>query len=98
MQETSLEAFAKIKPHMGERQVEVFNALAALCKNQSDATDMEIAQFLGKKDPNYVRPRRYELVYKYTDSQGKSLLVEESCHRSCHVTGRQAIAWKIKDL
>lgn len=86
-QQTSLLAFQQIKPKMGKRQEEVFNALCKLCEQQEDATDQEIRVFLGKDEPNYVRPRRYELV----NSLKK---VCSSNKRKCKVTGKVAIAWK----
>ena len=60
-----------------------------LCQLEGDATDYEIAKFLGKDDPNYVRPRRYELLNRLK-------VIEESRERPCKVTGKKAIAWKIR--
>jgi len=48
-------------------------------------TDRELAEQLGYKDPNKVRPRRNELV-----SECK---VSYKGQRVCKVTGQMAIIW-----
>jgi len=88
IQETSLEAYEQIKEKIGERHQSILNALRILNKNGRDATDYELAVYLGQADPNYVRPRRYELVNKFK-------LVGFSQKRICAVTGKVALAWKI---
>ncbi len=88
MQETSLEAYEGIKPKLGERQRIVYEALKELCEIDGDATDTEIMNHLLKQDPNYVRPRRYELVNKYC-------VVGFSRMRVCKLTGATCRAWKI---
>lgn len=87
MQQTSLISYDQLRPTLGERQKRVYHALKDLCILQVDATDMELARYMGESDPNHVRPRRNELVYKHE-------LVKQSCKRMCMVTGRLAIAWK----
>ena len=84
IQDTSLKALEEIKDKMGERQLLVYNAL----KELGEATDYEIAKHLGKNDPNFVRPRRYELVNKFK-------LIGFSRKKTCKVTGKQALAWKV---
>lgn len=69
---------------LGVRQKMVYEKLRDL----DEATDYEIALSLEKKDPNFVRPRRKELV--------DFGLVEEYQKRKCSVTGRLAIAWRAK--
>lgn len=49
-------------------------------------TDRELAVLLGVDDPNYVRPRRKELV-----DLG---LVVDAGKRVCSVTGRKVYVWK----
>lgn len=88
MQETSLEAYEEIKSKISERHREILNALKEIQEKGEDATDYEIAIYLGKSDPNYVRPRRYELVNKLK-------LVGFSQKRRCKITGKKALAWKI---
>lgn len=89
MQETSLQAYDEIQEKLGERQKEVLKAIQELCKVQGDATDSEIANHLMKQDPNYVRPRRFELARKFR-------LIEFSQQRVCKMTFKTCIAWKIR--
>ena len=86
MQETSIIAYHEIIEEnlLGKRQILIYGALRDL----GEATDYEIAKFLERPDPNFVRPRRKELA-----DYG---LVVESQKRKCNVTGRLAIAWKVK--
>ena len=88
MQETSLIAHDKIKPKMGKRQIEILKAIFELSKVLGDATDSEVMNHLMKEDPNYVRPRRYELVNKFK-------WVGFSQQRICKITGETCMAWKI---
>jgi len=83
-QQTSIEAYKEMKPKIGERQLEILKALKFL----GLATDYEIAKFLGKDDPNYVRPRRFELVNKLK-------LVCYAGKTKCSVTGKNALTWKL---
>lgn len=87
VKETSLEAYQEIQQSIGIRQQEVLGALIRLCANFGDATDYELATCLNKTDPNYVRPRRWELVNELK-------LVGFSSKRPCRITGRMALAWK----
>jgi len=87
IRDTSLIAWDEIREKIGERQAEIMVALRKLTELHGNATDYEITIFLGKKDPNYVRPRRYELVNKLK-------LVGYHERRKCRVTGKQALAWK----
>jgi len=83
MKQTSLEAYEQIQPELSERQNQILEALTEL----EEATDYEIADHLGKTDPNYVRPRRHELVndFKYVGFSQK---------RKCKMTGKTCLAWK----
>ena len=85
VQDTSIKTYHEIISEglLGDRQVEVYELLA---KNVP-LTDMEITQKLGKKDPNYVRPRRKELV-----DMG---IVEDAGKRKCSITNRDAYQWQI---
>lgn len=90
VRETSAEAHRDMASSgkMCDRQREVMNALAIINSSVAlDATDSEIARALGHSDPNYVRPRRFELVEKG--------LVVASRKRRCLVTGRTCIAWSV---
>jgi hypothetical protein len=84
IQQTSIESYHNIK-HLGDKQSDVLITIAAY----PNLTDSEIAVRLGKKDPNVVRPRRYELVHDYG-------LVVSSGKRVCTVTGKTALTWRIK--
>lgn len=84
IQETSKLAFEEIKEKMGERQLEVYEAIEEL----GEPTDYEIARLLFKLDPNYVRPRRYELVNKLK-------MVGFAGKRKCTVTNKMAMTWRI---
>ena len=88
IEETSKIAYEEISTIANERQQMVYDALAQLCVIQGDATDQEIMDYLGKDDPNFVRPRRYELVNKLK-------LVTFSQKRKCGITGKLVLAWKI---
>ncbi len=57
--QTSLLAYRGVLPHLGKRQLEVFEGLKLL----SNASDKELADFLGLKI-NQVTPRRGELLLK----------------------------------
>lgn len=88
IQETSLMAHENIKPKLGERQSIILKAIYDLCSVMDDCTDSEIMSHLIKQDPNYVRPRRYELVNKFK-------FVAFSQQRKCKITGETCMAWKI---
>jgi hypothetical protein len=64
------------------RQVEVLDLIIATPMR----TDREYAELLGVDDPNYVRPRRKELV-----DLG---LITHAGKRVCSVTGRRVYVWK----
>ena len=83
-QQTSIKSYLDLieEQKLGKRQLEVLRVL-----KQEPLTDLEITKRLGKLDPNYVRPRRNELV--------KHLLVKKTGRRICKVSGRLANVWKV---
>lgn len=85
IQQTSIDSYQQKQPTMGEDQQLVLIAINA----QPDSTDAEITRFLGKEDPNFVRPRRYELEHELG-------LVERSGKKVCTITGRTALTWRVK--
>lgn len=85
--ETSKQALHELQD-LGERHKIIFHAIQDLTKDQGDATDSEIMKYLFKNDPNFVRPRRYELVNKLK-------MVGFSRKRVCQVTGKVVLAWKV---
>ena len=84
IQETSRESFAEEKEKgLSVRQHLVFNVL----QEKGPCTDREIADYLGQTDPNFVRPRRFELV--------KSGAVSWTNKRKCRITGKTSIVWSV---
>jgi len=88
MEGTSLDAWDQMQSKLGERERIILKAIKELCEIQGDATDTETMTHLLQQDPNYVRPRRYDLVNKYK-------LVGYSQTRVCKLTGATCSAWKI---
>lgn len=83
VQSTSLFTYRnEVLPTLGARQKSVMDELAK-CENM---TNGELAVALGWQI-NRVTPRTNELV--------KAGRVVEACRRSCRVTGRRCIAWRI---
>jgi hypothetical protein len=86
IQETSRMSYAdeNIKG-LSERQNKVFFVVLQL--GGQGITDREIARQIGAEDPNFVRPRRFELV--------KAGILEPGMKRKCNVTGKTSITWKV---
>lgn len=83
IQNTSLDAYFENLPHFGIMEQKVFDVIMKL----GCPTDLEIARYLGFKDPNKVRPRRNGLVEKG---------VVTNCEtRICSVSGRLSKSWRI---
>ena len=86
MQPTSLEAYEEVKKTLGSRQHRV---LEKLNYNPTAMTNTEIA-FALDSPINTITPRVFEL-------RGKGLVVEHE-KRKCTITGRMAIAWRVKSM
>lgn len=71
-------------PKLGDRQEEV---LKVIYQADKSLTDKEISNKLNRPI-NTVTPRRNELVKK-------GLVIEDE-RRKCTITGRKAIAWKVR--
>jgi len=84
MQVTSLEAYQEVKKTLGHKQKEVYKVLEL---SSYPLTNSELAERL-MWTINTVTPRTNELVEKN--------LVTEAYKRKCLITGRTAIAWRIK--
>lgn len=85
---TSLNAYyGEVLPNIGAKQQSIIELFISTGKDK-DYTNSEISQKLGW-GINRVTPRVYELR-----QQG---LLEEAQRRSCRITGRTAIAWKLKN-
>ena len=88
IQDTSRISYGQIKENgLGEKQRIVYDQIKKSSSIGLYQTDREIAQALGFRDPNKVRPRRFELV-----AMG---LVEEAGKKICSISGRLSISWKI---
>ena len=60
-----------------------------LLQERNNLTDREMADILGYKDPNKVRPRRNELT--------KKEIVVEDKKRTCLIGLKLSIAWKLNE-
>lgn len=83
IQSTSQKSLSEEKRKgIGERQAIILDVI----RTYGPITDKEIAERLCVPDPNYVRPRRFELV--------EAKLVEELLpKRRCRVSGKTAMQW-----
>jgi len=86
MRPTSIEAYMDIITNLGERQKTILRAIIELYEKGGTPTDREIAQHLRVSDPNFVRPRRFELM--------KLGVIVESEKRICLVSNKKALTWK----
>lgn len=88
MRSTSLKAYDDFdESELAHRQLQVLNAIRELNNQGRNPTDWEITEHLGFKDPNKVRPRRYDLMEK-------GYIVEHE-KRTCTVTGKTSLTWKL---
>jgi len=87
MKETSIITYQDLldEGKISQRQEEVISALEVL----GTATDTEIARHLCYEDPNFIRPRRKELV-----DMG---VVFEIDKRICSQTGRLCYLWSLNN-
>ncbi len=85
MQPTSFEAYEEVKKKLGYKQMRVLEAIQI---HAYAITNSELAEYL-KWSINTVTPRTNELV-------NIKKIVKEDCKRICRITGRTAIAWRIK--
>lgn len=85
VQQTSLDAFERIKPSLGERQRQVLRVF--LLNRRKSYTNHELAREL-KLEINTVVPRVYEL-------REKGLLVLAG-KRPCSITHHDCLAWMLR--
>ena len=83
VKQTSLEAYSRIKKELGSRQQEVYDGFLG----NGTCTNLELSRSLGIPI-NQITPRTNELV--------KLGFVTEDEKRRCSVSGRKAIAWRVK--
>ena len=88
MSDTSLGAFHRNKDKLSNREKEVYETLIRYCTNYVGLTDQEITKLLNQSDPNYVRPRRRELV--------KKGIVFDVGKRECTVTHETSTIWGLR--
>ena len=88
IQETSRQSYQEEKKKgLTERHHEILHALMA----GGPMTDRELQDYLGKKDANEIRPRRFELAsFEYG---AKIECVEK---RICRITKKKAMVWRIR--
>jgi DNA-binding MarR family transcriptional regulator len=84
MRQTSLIAYRKIKPDLGQKQDHI---LEVFRRTGLTFTNRELAQVLGW-DINRVTPRVFEL-------RDKGYL-QEAGDKQCDVTGHRAMVWKLR--
>ena len=82
-QQTSLEAFKEIKKDLGQKQQEVYDGFLG----NGSCTNLEVSKLMGIPI-NCVTPRTNELV--------KLGRIIKDCKRSCSVSGRLSISWKVR--
>jgi hypothetical protein len=81
VQETSKQALRELtKETISQRYQEYMDALWDI---QQPSTDVEVSSHSGHPDPNYFRPRRFEL-------ENHHFLIMECNTRQCSVTHRMA--------
>lgn len=97
--DTSIEAYYHLisEDEINNRQIEYIQALFRI---GHPATDLEVSRYAGHSDPNYFRPRRYEvagfdnrfLIFKAHP------LVKQVDSRPCKISKKRAKIWKLTDL
>lgn len=85
VEKTSFESYLELRDSglLSERQQTILDAIREL----GSASDSMITKYLGKVDPNYVRPRRKELL-----DLG---LIVPAFEGVCQVTGRHVYFWEV---
>ena len=83
VKQTSIEAYSRIKKELGKRQQEVYDGFLG----NGTCTNLEVSRSLGIPI-NQITPRTNELV--------KLGLITEVEKRTCDVSGRKAISWRVK--
>ena len=83
VKQTSIEAYSRIKKELGKRQQEVYDGFLG----NGTCTNLELSRLLGIPI-NQITPRTNELV--------KLGLVTDVEKRECGISGKKAIAWRVK--
>jgi hypothetical protein len=89
-QDTSLQAyFTEVLPTLADRHRKVLEVLSTV----DNATNNELKEMLGW-EINRVTGRVNELAFP--KDKNKKPLIEIAYKRPCKITGRKAIAWRVK--
>ena len=86
IKQTSIESYYEEldSGRLGERQIKVLKGF----RIHGSCTDRELCKLMNISDPNWIRPRRNELVKKgFLVGLGK---------RKCGVTSKTVIVWGVK--
>lgn len=87
VQQTSIDTFRDITESLGGRRLQVYNNIKYLEQLVEPPTNLEISHY-ADLPINQVTPRTNELV--------KMGLVQEHKKRTCSISGRVAMTWRIK--
>jgi hypothetical protein len=94
--ETSKESYKETIEDSFELSKRYLEYLKTLFKLDVPSTDQEVTKSAGKSDPNYFRPRRFELAD--VDPQTRRFnnpLIAEGEPRTCKITGKKAKTWRL---
>lgn len=93
--ETSRESYHELMSHPHEVNGRHREYLETLYNLEHPATDQEVSRAGNHKDPNYLRPRRYELAGydSHFPDLVRSPLIKVCPKRKCKVTGKTAMTW-----
>ena len=84
VRETSKQAYKELLDELGERQ----RLVLAVIQKYPGMTDRELTRLLNVSDPNFVRPRRNELV--------KMGWVVEGDKKVCSISRKKVLTWSLE--
>jgi hypothetical protein len=93
--DTSREAYRDLMSHPYEVSGRQLEYLETLIQLDIPSTDQEVSKHAGHKDPNYFRPRRYELAgldERFPEFVKQPFVIQVG-KRKCKITGRTAKVW-----
>ena|SRR3990167_3568381 len=94
IRETSTKSYNEERQKgLTDRHDEILNILRTF----GSMTDFEIAAALGKTDPNYVRPRRFELCSPAYDFLVEQDFTYKNGKKKCAITGKTSMVWRISE-
>jgi len=83
MRSTSLDAYNEVKPQLGQRQREVYDAI----KELGSVTNNELSHYL-RLPINQITPRTNELV-----KMGYVMVCEK---RECSISKKTVLSWRVR--